>query len=222
MDKQWCHHQWKGVSLVAVRGWGLRHRLRVHCRCVVVGPPRRCLRAWRCRRCVAWLYRRRAVCSWLRRHTVSLLCRRAPCPGHVIVPHEAASSLSSCVSLSSSRVLLVCVVVASSLSLRVVLACPGCIIVVSCRRIVVPHGWSILVLCVSWWVERNGGRGHSPLCPNNNERRQTCRRSSFGCHVANGDVGPGHGISDVYGGEVSCLTSARHRLGRFVGAGHRW
>jgi len=82
MDKQWCHHQWKGVSLVDVHGWGLRHRLHVHCRCVVVGPPHRCLRVWRCRRCMAWLYRRHAVCSWSGRNVVPCV---VPCPCRVVV-----------------------------------------------------------------------------------------------------------------------------------------
>jgi hypothetical protein len=107
--------------------------------------------------------------------------------------------------------------------LVVVLACPGRIVVVPCRRVVVPCGWSVLVRCVSWWVERNSGRGHSPLCPNkttNDDMFVVVRRLVATSPMATWHLGL-VGISEVNGGEVSCLTSARRRLGPFVGAGRR-
>jgi len=44
-------------------------------------------------------------------------------------------------------------------------------------------------------------------------------RSSFGCHVAVGDVAPGFCVRYVSGEEVSLLTSARRRLCPFVDPG---
>jgi len=77
----------------------------------------------------------------------------------------------------------------------------------------------IVGLCLSrvGWDER---RGYLQWCPNNNER-QICR-SSFGCHVADGDVAPAfHVREEKGGGGMSWLTLACRCLCPFVGAGHR-
>jgi len=111
----------------------------------------------------------------------------------------AASSLSARMSLSPHCLRVSCHCVVSVLSCPCCIAgpchrrhrpCPGCIVVPCCR--------SVVGLCLSrvGWDER---RGYLQWCPNNDDE-QRIRRSSFGCHVADGDMAPAFRVRGEKGG----------------------
>jgi hypothetical protein len=110
-------------------------------------------------------------------------------------------------------------------SLRVVLACPGRVVVVPCRRVVVlPRGSSVLVLCVSSGLSEMGDGGtHRGVLRTtaNDDKHVVVRRLVATSPMATWNLDL-VGNREMMGGEVSCLTSHRRHLRPFVGAGRRF
>ena len=74
-------------------------------------------------------------------------------------------------------------------------------------------GGAVLCVVCSWLVKSDGtsgGRVLTVIHNLNNDEQRHCRRLSFGCHVALGNVAPGNPLALMWPGLVSLVTWCCH------------